>query len=174
MPGLSRKPSKCSYLGQGRSDALLSLFSRKAALTAHPDKGGSEAKMAVVNEAYEVLSKPGSFSPLSAFSNQYQPCVSPQNCVNDSTTATTRMILWRSRVDIRSLVDLEANIHLRSSSSRAVRVVGGSSSISATEDIGVDMIEVRKYTYISLQVSLEIVVFVFYQFLLRIPGHSDR
>ena len=33
-------------------------FSRKAALGAHPDKGGSEAKMAVVNEAYEVLSNP--------------------------------------------------------------------------------------------------------------------
>ena len=33
-------------------------FSRKAALAAHPDKGGSEAKMAVVNEAYEVLSNP--------------------------------------------------------------------------------------------------------------------
>ncbi|OJA12494.1 hypothetical protein AZE42_11885 [Rhizopogon vesiculosus] len=32
---------------------------RKAAMTAHPDKGGSEAKMAQVNEAYEVLSKPG-------------------------------------------------------------------------------------------------------------------
>jgi len=31
---------------------------RKAALGAHPDKGGSEAKMAVVNEAYEVLSNP--------------------------------------------------------------------------------------------------------------------
>jgi len=31
---------------------------RKAALAAHPDKGGSEAKMAVVNEAYEVLSNP--------------------------------------------------------------------------------------------------------------------
>ncbi|KAH9962462.1 hypothetical protein BC827DRAFT_1130306 [Russula dissimulans] len=31
---------------------------RKAALVAHPDKGGSEAKMAVVNEAYEVLSNP--------------------------------------------------------------------------------------------------------------------
>ncbi|KAH9029466.1 hypothetical protein EDB84DRAFT_1496401 [Lactarius hengduanensis] len=31
---------------------------RKAALSAHPDKGGSEAKMAVVNEAYEVLSNP--------------------------------------------------------------------------------------------------------------------
>lgn len=31
---------------------------RKAAMTAHPDKGGSEAKMATVNEAYEVLSNP--------------------------------------------------------------------------------------------------------------------
>jgi DnaJ family protein C protein 3 len=29
---------------------------RKAVLTAHPDKGGTEAKMATVNEAYEVLS----------------------------------------------------------------------------------------------------------------------
>lgn len=37
---------------------LNALRSRKAALGAHPDKGGSEAKMAVVNEAYEVLSKP--------------------------------------------------------------------------------------------------------------------
>lgn len=27
-------------------------------MTAHPDKGGSEAKMATVNEAYEVLSDP--------------------------------------------------------------------------------------------------------------------
>lgn len=31
---------------------------RQAAKTAHPDKGGSEAKMATVNEAYEVLIKP--------------------------------------------------------------------------------------------------------------------
>ncbi|KAH9936821.1 uncharacterized protein BXZ73DRAFT_45031 [Epithele typhae] len=31
---------------------------RKAVLTAHPDKGGSEQKMATVNEAYEVLSDP--------------------------------------------------------------------------------------------------------------------
>ncbi len=37
---------------------LIPFFSRKAALAAHPDKGGSEAKMAVVNEAYEVLSNP--------------------------------------------------------------------------------------------------------------------
>jgi DnaJ homolog subfamily C member 3 len=27
-------------------------------MSAHPDKGGSEAKMAAVNEAYEVLSDP--------------------------------------------------------------------------------------------------------------------
>jgi len=33
-------------------------LSRNAAKTAHPDKGGSESKMATVNEAYEVLSKP--------------------------------------------------------------------------------------------------------------------
>ncbi|PPQ88888.1 hypothetical protein CVT25_009123 [Psilocybe cyanescens] len=31
---------------------------RKAAKSAHPDKGGSEAKMALLNEAYEVLSNP--------------------------------------------------------------------------------------------------------------------
>lgn len=37
---------------------VIILRSRKAALSAHPDKGGSEAKMAVVNEAYEVLSNP--------------------------------------------------------------------------------------------------------------------
>lgn len=32
--------------------------SRRAAKIAHPDKGGSEAKMALLNEAYEVLSNP--------------------------------------------------------------------------------------------------------------------
>ncbi|TCD66214.1 hypothetical protein EIP91_001661 [Steccherinum ochraceum] len=31
---------------------------RRAAMKAHPDKGGSEAKMAAVNEAYEVLKDP--------------------------------------------------------------------------------------------------------------------
>lgn len=30
-------------------------------MKAHPDKGGSEAKMATVNEAYEVLSSPGAY-----------------------------------------------------------------------------------------------------------------
>ena len=38
---------------------ILTCDSRKAVMKAHPDKGGSEAKMATVNEAYEVLSKPG-------------------------------------------------------------------------------------------------------------------
>jgi DnaJ family protein C protein 3 len=37
-------------------------------MKAHPDKGGSEAKMAAVNEAYEVLSKPGtSLPPLNTY-----------------------------------------------------------------------------------------------------------
>lgn len=35
---------------------------RKAAISAHPDKGGSESKMAAVNEAYEVLSNEGMFN----------------------------------------------------------------------------------------------------------------
>ena len=34
---------------------------RKAAMSAHPDKGGSEIKMAQVNEAYEVLANTGAF-----------------------------------------------------------------------------------------------------------------
>jgi curved DNA-binding protein CbpA len=34
-------------------------YSKSAARKAHPDKGGTEEKMASVNEAYEVLSKPG-------------------------------------------------------------------------------------------------------------------
>ena len=41
---------------------MLNAHSRKAVMTAHPDKGGTEAKMAAVNEAYEVLSDPGKHS----------------------------------------------------------------------------------------------------------------
>lgn len=37
----------------------LLMCSRKAAKTAHPDVGGSEEKMATLNEAYEVLSSTG-------------------------------------------------------------------------------------------------------------------
>jgi hypothetical protein len=45
------------------TDNILHIHSRRAARTAHPDKGVSEAKMAAVNEAYEVLSTPGPLSP---------------------------------------------------------------------------------------------------------------
>jgi hypothetical protein len=38
---------------------LRHFFSRKAAKSAHPDKGGTEAQMASINEAYEVLSNEG-------------------------------------------------------------------------------------------------------------------
>jgi len=59
MLGLSRKLcASLLYHWSGFSD-ILRRTSRRAAKTAHPDKGGSEAKMATVNEAYEVLSNPG-------------------------------------------------------------------------------------------------------------------
>ena len=53
-----------------------SSHSRRAAKTAHPDKGGSEAKMAAVNEAYEVLKNPGknsSYLPLSYHPRTHLP-----------------------------------------------------------------------------------------------------
>jgi curved DNA-binding protein CbpA len=43
---------------------IVYFFSRKATMKAHPDKGGTEAKMAAVNEAYEVLSNPGTYPTL--------------------------------------------------------------------------------------------------------------
>lgn len=52
----------CSPLFLSESTHTHPKISRKAAMTAHPDKGGSESKMAAVNEAYEVLSKPGKSS----------------------------------------------------------------------------------------------------------------
>ena len=49
------------------------MCSRKAARQAHPDKGGSEAKMAAVNEAYEVLSDPGAYTPSIPYSARLMP-----------------------------------------------------------------------------------------------------
>lgn len=46
-------------------------------LTAHPDKGGSEAKMATVNEAYEVLSDPGTPRILLVFKTSFVSSDSP-------------------------------------------------------------------------------------------------
>ncbi|ESK91303.1 and tpr domain protein [Moniliophthora roreri MCA 2997] len=45
-------------VGRDADEKTIKKAYRKAAKTAHPDKGGSEAKMAAVNEAYEVLSNP--------------------------------------------------------------------------------------------------------------------
>jgi hypothetical protein len=52
-----------SFLCFYGADYIINFFldSRKAVMKAHPDKGGTEAKMAAVNEAYEVLSDPGTF-----------------------------------------------------------------------------------------------------------------
>lgn len=61
---------------QVRNDPLTIVFptySRKATLKAHPDKeGGSEEKMASLNQAYEVISNPGtSSSPPIIFALMY-------------------------------------------------------------------------------------------------------
>lgn len=59
---LKQSKSKNYYkvLGVARDadDRTIKKAFRVAAKKAHPDKGGSEAKMASVNEAYEVLSNP--------------------------------------------------------------------------------------------------------------------
>lgn len=62
MPTKGRLRRPCAYsnhvLPFASSYSPSLSLSRRAALEAHPDKGGSEAKMAIVNEAYEVLSNP--------------------------------------------------------------------------------------------------------------------
>ena len=66
MRGRLRKLSELflsSYF-YGLSCVLRWCCSRKAAMKAHPDKGGSEAQMAAINEAYEVLSDPGTYIPV--------------------------------------------------------------------------------------------------------------
>ncbi|TDL18409.1 hypothetical protein BD410DRAFT_775048 [Rickenella mellea] len=56
----ARKKDYYKVLGVARDadERTIKKAYRRAAKTAHPDKGGTEAKMAAVNEAYEVLSKP--------------------------------------------------------------------------------------------------------------------
>ncbi|KAJ8580798.1 hypothetical protein M405DRAFT_833643, partial [Rhizopogon salebrosus TDB-379] len=54
----SRHENYCKVLGVARN-ADAKTINRKVAMTAHPDKGSFEAKMAQVNEAYEVLTNPG-------------------------------------------------------------------------------------------------------------------
>ncbi|KAJ4473177.1 hypothetical protein J3R30DRAFT_3515364 [Lentinula aciculospora] len=55
-----RRKDYYKVLGVDRSadERTIKKAFRRAAKSAHPDKGGSEAKMAAVNEAYEVLTDP--------------------------------------------------------------------------------------------------------------------
>jgi len=57
----SKKKDYYKVLGVSRDADLKTIKKayRKVAIAAHPDKGGSEQKMASVNEAYEVLSNEG-------------------------------------------------------------------------------------------------------------------
>ena len=57
----SKKKDYYKVLGVSRDADLKTVKKayRKMAIVAHPDKGGSEQKMATVNEAYEVLSNEG-------------------------------------------------------------------------------------------------------------------
>lgn len=68
-------------------------------LKAHPDKeGGSEEKMAALNEAYEVLSNPGmSLFPHMSFVAQLSTLIFrlPQSFVSASTMVKTRTIPTR-------------------------------------------------------------------------------
>uniref|UniRef100_A0A0S1MIR4 J domain-containing protein n=1 Tax=Phakopsora pachyrhizi TaxID=170000 RepID=A0A0S1MIR4_PHAPC len=57
---LSKQKDYYKVLGVPRNvdERALKKAYRKATLKAHPDKGGSQAKMTALNEAYEVLSNP--------------------------------------------------------------------------------------------------------------------
>jgi hypothetical protein len=97
--------------------------SRKAAMTAHPDKGGSEAKMAQVNEAYEVLSKPGKRRyPINTFVLLAQLVL--QNYVSASTTGMTQTTqtlkeaLHLPDMGVRLVASVVEIIHLRNFSSK--------------------------------------------------------
>lgn len=75
---------------------------RKAAIIAHPDKGGSEAKMASVNEAYEVLSNDGMPS-FQFFQTALMSAAILQSSDRDMITEMIQTIPSRSRVDILSM-----------------------------------------------------------------------
>jgi hypothetical protein len=122
MPRLSRKPSECISFLLHMGPLLTSNHSRKAVLTAHPDKGGSEAKMATVNEAYEVLSKPGKHICYSC-TNPSRICFHflLQNSASASTTAMTRTT--RTHKEVTPLAVASTRLH---NSSRVVEEVSRS------------------------------------------------
>lgn len=123
-------------------------FSRKATLKAHPDKeGGSEEKMAQLNEAYEVLSNPGACllpnpPPRRAMLTPSPPSLPiPQSCENVSITARTLMIRRRRIRVTRSsrvvaILLVEDILSSNSSSSReGTRSSGG---VRGCHELGVD------------------------------------
>jgi hypothetical protein len=104
-------------------------------MTAHPDKGGSEAKMAAVNEAYEVLSNPGPYliACLDVI-NVSHPF--DQSCASALTMARTQMTRWHSKAVILLPVVLsQGAIHLLNFSSKPVVVGLVSNSTFPTADI---------------------------------------
>ncbi len=126
--------------------------SRKAVLTAHPDKGGSEAKMATVNEAYEVLSNPGMYSSISLA--VLRSLNDAQSYGSASTMATTRTTRWRSRAATRSRVAPSPAISR--SSSMASRMEEASSSTTAR--LATTSTRTRANRYFSLLDSVALVV----------------
>jgi hypothetical protein len=113
------------------------LVSRKVAMTAHPDKGGSEAKMAQVNEAYELLSNPGKqHFIINTFVLLAQLIFT--ELVSGSTTGMTQTIqalreaLRSPDMGVRLVVAVET-IRLRSFSSRLGSA--GSRLVEAIDDL---------------------------------------
>lgn len=69
MNGLE-KYYKILEIGVGSSKENIKKAYRKLAHKYHPDKGGDEAKMKELNEAYAILSKPAKLQP-QPFQPQY-------------------------------------------------------------------------------------------------------
>lgn len=105
-------------------------------MTAHPDKGGSEAKMAAVNEAYEVLSNPGESSLCHSLDETRAITIDDwQNFANGSTMATiqttpTLRVAIRLQVSrVVMVVSEVASIRSRSSSRLVEGVVDSRSNM---------------------------------------------
>jgi hypothetical protein len=103
--------------------------SRTAAKTNHPDVGGSEEKMAAINEAYEVLSDSG----VSLCKPCNRPTDSPQSCDSDMTTAMIPMI---------PLAD-SSTIPLRTTGGSQVGAVGSRAGVEDKSSISSGEVEDR-------------------------------
>lgn len=103
-------------------------------MTAHPDKGGSEVKMAAVNEAYEVLSNPGESSLCHSLDERRAITIDDwQNFASGSTMATIQTTpTLRAAIHLRdSRVVSEASTRSRSSSKVVEGVVDSRSNMDS-------------------------------------------